>query len=140
MILKNKLPLVAAAFLAAACVHGMEEVKLSTSAEGIPAAQGAVKTMGASNDNQRVIVQVNHLAPPEKVENGATTYVVWAQPEGQDTVQNIGALKVDKKLNGSLMTVLPYDSFKVFITAEPTANVTAPTGDELLAANVNGND
>ena len=128
--------LVGAVFLAAACIHGMEEVKLSTSADGIPAAQGAVKTMGAPNDNTRLIVKVKHLAPPERVENGATTYVVWAQPDGTENVQNVGALTVDKNLNGTLMTVLPFKEFKVFITAESTGSVTQPTGQELLAANV----
>ena len=137
-LLKTKLPLVAAAYLLAACSHFMNanSVDMTTAAEGIPAAQGAVKTMDGQNDNKRVLVSVEHLAPPEKVAEGATTYVVWAQPTGADTVQNIGALNVDKKLKGTLMTQLPYENFKVFITAEPTAQATQPTGEELLAANV----
>lgn len=135
-----KLTLVATALLAVSCSHFMSSTStpLSTAAEGIPAAQGEVKTAKAKNDNTTLTVTVQHLAPPGRVANGATTYVVWAQPDGTETPQNIGALKVDDKLNGSLMSVLAYDSFKVFITAEPTAQVTEPTGGELLAANVLG--
>ena len=62
--------------------------------------------------------------------------MVWAQPEGADAPQNIGALKVDKKYSGSLMTVIPYEDFKVFITAEPSPQVTEPSGQELLAAHI----
>ncbi|MBL8950410.1 MAG: hypothetical protein JNK82_06515 [Myxococcaceae bacterium] len=138
MLRLKSLSLVAAALLAGGCIHGMDEVKLTTSTEGIPAAQGNVRTMGAPNDNVRVIVKVKHLAPADRVASGATTYVVWAQPTGSDKVQNLGALSVDKKLNGSLMTVLPYESFKVFITAEPGANITEPTGDMLMTAMVDG--
>lgn len=139
---KSKLSLAAAALLAVSCAHLMpggdsaQSVPMTTQAEGIPAAQGAVKTKDAKNDNKQLIVQVKHLAPADKVAEGATTYVVWAQPEGVKQPQNIGALKVDNKLNGSLTTVLPYESFKVFITAEKSAGVTSPSGDTLLAANI----
>jgi len=129
--------LIAAALAASACMHRMQEVKLSTAAEGIPAAQGAVKTSSTPNDNTKLIVQVEHLAPPGRVESGATTYVVWAKPDGSGAAQNIGALLVDDNLKGSLTTVVPFDTFEVFITAEPRPEVTAPTGQELLAANVN---
>jgi len=132
----DKALLIAAALATSACMHGRSEVKLSTASEGIPAAMGAVKTSTGPNENTRLVVKVEHLAPPGRVENGATTYVVWAQPNGSSVVQNIGALQVDDKLKGTLSTVLPFEAFKVFITAEPTAAVTAPTGQELLAANV----
>ena len=138
---KTKLSLAAAALLAVSCAHLMpggnaQSVPMTTQASGIPAAQGAIKMREGKNDNKQLVVQVEHLAPPAKIADGATTYVVWAQPEGVKQPQNIGALKVDNKLKGSLTTVLPYDSFKVFITAEPTPSVTEPSGKTLLAANI----
>ncbi len=124
-----------------ACVHtGMgraaEEVKLSTASDGIPAARGDVRTGDAANGNTAVTVQVQHLAEPDRVADGATTYVVWAQPQGSDTAQNIGALKVDNNLNGTLSTEVPFDAFKITITAESAPTVTEPNGHQLLSADV----
>ncbi len=127
------------AMLGAGCMHMMhrsDEVSLASSTDNNPAARGAVKTAGTTNENTRVEVKVEHLAPPGKVASGATTYVVWAKPQGSSDAQNIGALRVDDDLKGTLRTVLPYEAFKVFITAEPNAQVTSPTGEELLAANI----
>lgn len=124
---------------ASACLgmgFGTKEVRLSSTSNGVPAARGAVRTGDAANNNTSVVVRVEHLAEPERVSNGATTYVVWAQRDGTKVIQNIGALRVDEKLNGSLSTVLPFDDFKVFITAEPASNVTGPSGEELLTANI----
>jgi hypothetical protein len=137
-IKKKTLSLVAAAFCAAACSHmNAQAVKLKPETEGAASiAKGEVRTIDSSNDNKRVWVKIEHLAPPEKVADGATTYVVWAQPEGGATPQNIGALKVDDELEGSLMTVVPYDNFRLFITPEPSAQVTEPSGEEILAASL----
>src|SRR4051812_43716492 len=142
--LKKTLSLLAAVLSLAGCATMKEvmpnsnatSVPLAAATNSLPAAQGSVKTSIDSNSNTAVSVDVKHLAPPAKVADGATTYVVWAQPRGADAPQNLGALKVDKNLTGTLYTVLPFDEFKVFITAEPTPGVTAPSGDELLAANV----
>lgn len=135
----KKIPaLVAAAMLAAACSHmHAQAVKLKPETQGAASiAKGEVRTMDASNDNTRVWVKIEHLAPPQKVADGATTYVVWAQPVGGESAQNIGALNVDDKLKGSLMTLVPYDNFRLFITPEANAQATQPTGEEILAANV----
>lgn len=132
------LSLVAAALFAAACSHmNAQAVKLKPETDGAASiAKGEVRTIDASNDNTRVWVKIEHLAPPEKVADGATTYVVWAQPNGGETAQNIGALQVDDKLQGSLMTLVPYDNFRLFITPEPSAQVTEPSGEEILAASL----
>ncbi|MBK7864172.1 MAG: hypothetical protein IPJ65_37370 [Archangiaceae bacterium] len=121
-------------------MHRVETVPLSQTAEGIPSAQGDVRAVTSKDLNKRVTVEVKHMAPPSRIQSGATVYVVWARPDGSDTVQNIGALRVDKNLTGSLTTMLPYQSFKLFITAEPSGSMTQPTGEELLAANVAGTD
>lgn len=104
------------------------------SSSDIPAAEGTVMTSMTKNNNTAVDVRVKHLAPPNKVEPGATTYVVWARPEGTGEVLNLGALKVDDNLTGQLKTVTPYTGFELFITAEPTAQASSPQGDELLSA------
>ena len=102
-----------------------------------PAAQGEVKVGKADNDNTNVHVRVKHLTPPEKIDPKASAYVVWARPSGQQNrAFNLGALKVDKDLEGGLETVTPFKTFQVFITPEPSSEVVDPAGQPLLWTNV----
>ncbi|MBX7116859.1 MAG: hypothetical protein K1X64_21215 [Myxococcaceae bacterium] len=119
----------------AGCMTGAMKVPM-TAAANMPAAEGTVTATRTSNENIALEVQVRHLAHPEKVEQGASTYVVWARPMGQAVPQILGALKVDRNLDGMLSTVTPYKEFQVFITAEPTEAAVTPTGQQLLLASV----
>lgn len=98
----------------------------------MPAAEGKAKFSKASNDNTTVDVSVKHLAQPEKLTPPASTYVVWIQANPNEGPQNIGQLKVDKDLNGTLQTVTPFHSFDLFITAEGSGQVQSPAGKRLL--------
>lgn len=119
-----------------------------------PASQGEVKTKLTSDNNTEVTVTVKHLAPPAKLAQGATTYVVWARPTGvpiaredkaatyperhavsgqtEKGVYNLGGLKISKDLDGQLETVTPFHSFELFITPEPSSAVTTPNGERAL--------
>ena len=101
----------------------------------IPAAQGTIRATPGENGNTRLRVSVRHLAPPKKVRADATTYVVWVQAAG-GAPQNMGALKVDEDLRGTLTTVTPLTSFEVFITLENAATVQEPSAGNLLSASV----
>jgi len=106
----------------------------------VPAAEGTVSVQDGDNGNYKVALNVKHMAPPEKVATGASSYVVWLRPLGTDTknqsAQNMGALTVNKDLEGNLTTVTPYRQFDLFVTAEPVPNSTAPTGEQLLTTTV----
>ena len=123
------------ALLAACATTPTNRVAMSTSAD-IPAARGTVTVTPTDNRNTRVQVEVQHLAPPSKVTPGATTYVVWARVPGEDQVQNLGALRVDRNLRGTLDTVTPFRNFDVFITAERNAAAVDPSAQELMSVNV----
>ena len=75
-------------------------------------------------------------APPEKVSSEATTYVVWVRPGAGGRSQNLGALKVDGDLRGTLSTVTPMRSFDLFITAERSPTVSLPSARNLLSASI----
>ena len=126
--------------MAAGCASGGPKPVRMTTSRDIPAAQGTVVASRTDNDNTKLEVEVRHLAPPERVSPGATTYVVWVRAAGQDTPQNLGALRVDEDLRGTLKTVTPLRSFDVFITAEPSPTTMEPTDDELLTANIERGD
>lgn len=120
---------------AIACGSSTQHISMSSSPE-IPAAQGTVEATETRNGNTALVVAVRHLAPPERVTPGATTYVVWVRDDAQGEAQNVGALHVDSDLNGSLKTTTPLQSFRVFITAEAQSTVTVPRGQELFLASV----
>lgn len=119
----------------AACGSGPPTVRMTTN-PSIPGAQGTVKYSVTDNGNTAIELEVRHLAPPEQVEPGATTYVAWARAPGQDTPQNLGALRVDEDLRGTLETVTPMQSFDLYITAESSPTASAPTNRELLTASI----
>jgi hypothetical protein len=87
-----------------------------------------------ANNNVAVDLKVKHLAPPQRVAENANTYVVWAEPTVGDTkaVQNMGALKVNKDLEGTLSTVLPHPNFNLVVTAESSPMVSTPSDKTVL--------
>lgn len=93
-----------------------------------PGAQGTVKASKASGGNTDLTVKVKHLAPPERVASGATDYIVWVQPEGSTSFQNVGALKVGKDEEGKYKTTIPFENFRLIVTPEPSRMMSQPTG------------
>jgi hypothetical protein len=136
-----------------AMLGGGSSVNLESGPQN-PASQGKVKTKVTKDNNTQVSVTVKHLAPPARLAQGATTYVVWARPLGvplargeksdsyperqlvsgetETGVYNLGGLKIGKNLDGHLETVTPFRSFELFITPEPSTSVTAPNGERAL--------
>src|SRR5688572_19057738 len=85
---------------------GGARTQTMTSGSGVPAAEGTVRSSEGDNGNTNVAVRVNHLAPASKVASDATVYVVWIQARN-GTVQNVGALRLDDDLEGTLETMTP---------------------------------
>lgn len=105
------------------------------SGAGVPASQGTVETSTGDNGNTELTIRVKHLAPPSKVASDATVYIVWIQPKN-GTKQSVGALQLDKDLEGVLETVTPQRHFDVIVTPEPSAQVSQPTHDPVFTASV----
>lgn len=103
----------------------------------IPAAQGVVYIEKTKNDNTKISLSVKHLAYPKDIDPSKNFFVVWVTPQNrEEAAQNVGALKVDKDLIGSLDTVVPFDEFKLSITAESSPTMLHPSGDPLLWTDV----
>ena len=81
---------------------GNSEVRLSTSPSN-PAAEGTARFSVSKNDNTNIELRVKHVAHPERLTPPASSYVVWIKTNKDAAPQNIGALKVDDELNGSLL-------------------------------------
>ena len=104
-----------------------------------PAGQGTVEATKGDNGNTMVDVRVKHLAPPAKLADDASVYVVWIQPKHGD-IQNAGALVVDSDLDGRLKTTTPHSAFTVTVTPEPSPRMARPTHDAVFSSEVSRTD
>jgi len=102
-----------------------------------PAAQGTVESARGDNGNTQLKVGVKHLAPPQNIAAGASTYVVWANPvAGNAEPQNLGALAIGDDRTGELRTVTPLHSFELSVTPEASAKVQRPSNEPILRARI----
>ncbi len=106
-----------------------------SSSQSVPAAKGIIHATHDSNNNTKLEISVHYLAQPEALTPPAAVYVVWLHPEN-DLLQNKGELKIDKNRNGDLTIVTPLKRFEIFVTPEPSAQATVPTGEHVLSANI----
>jgi len=114
---------------------GCSKPQTMHTASGVPAAQGEVKATLGANGNTDVSIHVKHLALPSKVAPDATVYVVWIRAIAA-TDQNVGALRLNSNLEGSLDTVTSHRSFRVSITPEQRSEVDQPTHDPVFTYDV----
>lgn len=110
---------------------GGKTIRLSSS-PSLPAVEGLVIFTATINDNTRIELTVKHLPHPAKLSPPANNYVVWTRATEYAPVQNMGALLVDKNLNGKLVTETALHSFELFITAEDSGQIQEPYGQRLL--------
>lgn len=107
------------------------------SSDTIPSAQGRLAVKGTEGPNQVVDLTVQHMAPANRVKSGATAYVVWLRPDAAKEPINMGVLSVDKDLKGKLEFKTPFPKFEVFVTAEASPAIQAPSeSKKLLTAGV----
>jgi hypothetical protein len=108
-----------------------------TPSNAVSAATANIAVRKSGDGNTRVDVKVRHLAPPERISKDAQTYIVWLRSlEGDKPPQNVGAMKVDDDLRGSLETTTPLRSFDIFITPETSATASVPSGPSVLEAQI----
>jgi hypothetical protein len=99
-----------------------------------PAAEGAAVVRKEVNGNSQVSVTVRHLAPPGRLQAGSTAYVVWVTPLDNGAPQNVGVLKLDAALTGTLNTVTPFQEFKLTIGPEADPMIQAPTTEPVIVS------
>lgn len=116
--------------------QNQEKNNLASNTAVAPAAQGNLNTSIDPNGNTELNITVKHLAYPDRLSPGARAYVVWVQPEGQDSYQNIGTLKVNENLEGNYQTKVPYKNFNLLITPESSMRAQAPSGTAVMEKNV----
>lgn len=127
------------ATLALSACASRRVVKDLVSSQKVPSAEGSLKVAREKNGNTLMRLSVAHLAPPSRLTPGASTYVVWARPMGTGEVaHNVGGLRVDDALRGDLEALVPFASFDLFVTPEPSRGVLSPSGEPVLWTTVVG--
>ncbi|MBL9036869.1 MAG: hypothetical protein JNG84_00010 [Archangium sp.] len=94
-----------------------------------------MKTSNGANGNTAVQVAVMRLAAPARIAPDASVYVVWVVPQNGEP-QNVGALRVNSNLEGTLDTVTPHRAFRLLVTPEPSATGDKPTHDPVFTADI----
>lgn len=91
---------------------------------------GYTKLSKDQNDNTKVQLRVEHLAPPQNLQPPRSVYVVWVKtPDNQYYI--VGQLRIDKDLEGKLNAITPFKTFRIVISAEDIPTVTQP-GDQVV--------
>jgi hypothetical protein len=108
------------------------------SAAEAPASEGTVRVTAGENGNSKLSIRVKHLASPSRMSADSTVYVVWVQPrEGER--QNVGALTLNKDLEGSLETLTPHRRFTLSVTPEPSGQAASPSHEPVFTYEVESN-
>lgn len=113
---------------------GPKKVDVQTS-PAVPAAGAWVAVEEDRNDNTKYRVEIRHLARPERLNPPRSAYILWLQPPGQPP-ENAGQIQLDDRLRGQLRGVTPHRRFDLFVTAEDSISVAAPSGQEVLRTTV----
>ncbi|HVB36284.1 MAG TPA: hypothetical protein VND42_03505 [Candidatus Acidoferrales bacterium] len=108
---------------------------IMTAASSVPSAKATVEVSHDRNKNTAVEMRVRYLAHPSALTPAEEVYVVWIQASGH-APENEGELHMDSNLKGEFKTPTPYKQFSIFVTAEQSAQVRQPEGQQVLTANV----
>ncbi|HLN53626.1 MAG TPA: hypothetical protein VK212_07945 [Lentimicrobium sp.] len=96
-----------------------------------PAADIKAKTRLDKNSNKVVTVNAKNLASPERIDPSSTAYVIWGKSDESEDIRNLGQLQNKNAETATLTTITPLDIDEIIITAEPSGNVTEPSGTEI---------
>lgn len=101
-------------------------------AKATPAAEGKVAVERTNQGNMNLAIKVEHMAPPNRVAQGASTYVAWGQTPGGGTPQNLGALNLDSNRSGELKTTTGARNLKITVTPEVSAGAKTPSNKPVM--------
>lgn len=127
--------LLGAALLTSPFLSACNASKAMHSSDAVPASEGTVRATAGADGNTDVRIMVKHLADPNRVKAGATTYVVWFQPAGGEN-QNVGAMTVDTNRNGRFDGSSPHRTFQVSVTPETSGQASSPTNPPVFSSSV----
>lgn len=97
-----------------------------------PAADGKVKVRVDQNQNTLVELELEHIAPAEKLWPPKSVYVVWAE-DTEGGIFQLGQLRVNRKRKASFKGTTALERFRLVITAEDEPWPEEPSQPHMLA-------
>ncbi len=97
-----------------------------------PAADAMVKVRIDQNQNTLVQLELEHVAPAEKLWPPKSVYVVWAEDTKGEIFQ-LGQLRVNEKREASFNGTTALERFRLVITAEDGPRPEEPSQPHMLA-------
>lgn len=131
------IPCLALLMVGATCARGEQgEQYRVQSTNKVPGADAKVEAKRTQGGNTMVEVDVDHLPPPNRVQEDLKRYVVWfVEPDGN--VRKAGTLQYDaRNRRGRMRATIPNERFEVRITAETGSEVTRPGDVEVARTQV----
>jgi predicted small lipoprotein YifL len=110
--------------------------------KGTPKAPEADAQVSAEIDENasmtHLTILAEHLAPPGRLQEDATVYVVWTRKNDSGTWQRIGALEYNEgDRKGELKAAsVPLTAFDLVVSIEKKAAPESPSGDIVLQQRV----
>jgi hypothetical protein len=121
----------------AAC-GGPLKYNVASSARAPGADAKVVADVKKDQNQTQLEINAKHLPPPDRVTQGATTYLVWERKDSAAAWQRLGALKYDGgDRDATWQGSVPETSFDLVITAEHDAVSVSPSGDTIFTQRVN---
>ena len=107
-------------------IYQMEAGERSAGSEGM------VTVEQDNNGNFTGVLQIAHAPLPSQLDEQSAIYVLWLQPTDANERYNMGKIRLDEDdRTGELVFTTPFNSFDLWVTAEPHGMETAP-GDEVI--------
>lgn len=100
----------------------------------LPGAEGRIAFRKTRDARTSIELEVKRLTQPEELLPPGYLYVAWVRADAEARPLNMGALELDKDLNGKLRALTHLKRFEVFVTAESSLEIDDPTGLPLLWA------
>ena len=99
-------------------------------------ANGTIEVEAQDGGNFVVNLRVEHLLPPARFADDATTYVVWFQAPDQQP-QRVGTLAYDEgDRRGEMMATTSFPTFDVIVTGEADPQAVSPSEHVVLRQTV----
>lgn len=96
-----------------------------------PAAMGKANIITDDNNNTRIELDIDHLAPPQNLTPPKAVYVVWVESPGGKVV-NMGQVVVADDRSAEFQAVTPLRVLRIIVTAEEQALVQRPSEQIVL--------
>jgi outer membrane protein OmpA-like peptidoglycan-associated protein len=118
--------LVSASIRAVSYQVGGGSTKVDLRPTGLASGAQGMATIDAKKGVTNIEAEVNGMPEASRVGTEFLTYVLWAvSPEGRSN--NLGEIQVDQSGRGKLKATTPFQTFSLFMTAEPYFAVRQPS-------------